>query len=767
MSRKYPALWLLAAVMSGLIIADLSTLPAWLWLVAALVTVLTGVARLATRLGVALVIGSLVLLSGFHHALRYQQGGVRHLARLVSQSENYRIHGHVADWPLIRDNRTDITIDVDSLISDRRYAVDGNLLLRVTSQTTALQRGDRVAFTARVYPLEERPTSQAMNYARYLRLHGISGISYLPTVLNVQIERRHPVSYIPLVDAVRAYIVESFDKDLSPTAAALAKGYLLGETRDISPEVYAMFRDSGTLHVLAVSGSNVALVLLVFHLLMRPLPWSRSKRHAVLLFVISVYAGLCYFEPSVMRASLMAALVIVARTARRKVDLNQIIALTASIVLLIDPAQFFDVGFQLSFVTAWGLIFIVPRITAIFAEHHARRWYRWLVFPLVVALVAQVVSTPLIAFYFEKVPVLSVPANLVIVPLVSLGVIGVVALPLVHLVWPILGRFAGSFLDPLLRLAIVVMEWFGGETLPVLTTSGYLEPPWSHLIAVATYFFIALATLAINSLKIRRALVFSTLGLALILTAAAAIRPSGPSTRIWIDRIPGGVAVLIHDHTGSGDLVVTSLVDRNYPIDERILLPMLQRRSIDRLRSITALDISYGAVDDLLRLAKRTHVTQLQVHRSLKAMFGDIIKGDSSYRYIQLLEFSGCITTTDTDAFAVGDDGVFVQQGDHRTLIVDVLNDNHFKHLLPTPTTLVIGRPWRPVPDDWVRLRRVGFERIVAGSIRTYQPDPDGNLETDSDEIAPYYVHDLMDLGPLELQFDPRLRRRQTPQPPQ
>ncbi|MCB2229384.1 ComEC family competence protein [bacterium] len=755
MSRKYPALGLLAAVTSGLVIADLTGLPSWLWLTVAFALSVLGAVRLNTRLGVALLLASLAAVSGFHFALSYQHGGARHLEHLISPDRVFTICGRVADWPAVLAERTDITLDIDSLVDNRSYPVDGSILLRVTARTTTLQRGDRIAFCARIYPIEQQNTTGPLNYNRYLRLHGISGVAYLPTLLNVTIDRRSSVSYFPFVDAVRGYIVACFTTDLSPTTAALAKGYLLGETRDIPIDIYTMFRDSGTLHVLAVSGSNVALVILVCHLLMRPLGWTRGRRYAVLLGVVAVYAGLCYFEPSVMRASLMAALVILAKSVRRKVDLNQIVALTASIILIIDPAQFFDIGFQLSFATAWGLIFIVPRITVLLEKHHSRVWYRWLVFPLIVSLVAQVVSTPLVAFYFERLPLLSVPANLIIVPLVSIGVMGITVLPLIHLVWPILGQFAGSLVDPLLRLSITVLHWFGGEQLPVITITGLLRPPWSHFTVIAAYVLIILAALALSSKPLRRSLVFATLSLAVVgATTGAIVNLHAQHTRVWVERLPGGVLVLAHDNSGTGDLVITSVIDRNYPVDERIILPILKRQSVDRLRTIVVLDLPYNAADDVLRLATATRARRLLVPRSLSATFADVLAADSADCTFELDSFSGRPPFPDSPGWAVGEGEVHFRQADILVTIVDQVRQHHLESAVSGGSILIVGRTWSPSPDDWIRLHWAGYQLMVASSVRRHPVESAGADGVIEDEGAPLYLYDLKKLGPLELPFE-------------
>ncbi|MDX9857363.1 MAG: ComEC/Rec2 family competence protein [candidate division Zixibacteria bacterium] len=755
MSRKYPALWLLAAVTSGIVIADLSNLPAWLWLLAAMAATVVGAIRACTRYGVAALLASLALLSAFQYAQNFHQPGARQLGGLVSVSRVYRVYAQVADWPKIRTDRTDITLDVDSLTADRRYVVDGRLLLTVTTRTTALQRGDRVAFTARIYPVETYSPSPHSRYDRYLRLQGIAGRTYLPTLLSVHVDRRSPLGYVPVIDAVRTYIVSVLEQDLTPEAAALAKGYLLGETRDIPTDIYEMFRDSGTLHLLAVSGSNVALVLAVCHLLMRPLSLSRGRRNAAMLMVLAAYAGLCYFEPSVIRASLMAALLIIARTVRRNANLNQVIALAASCILLVDPAQFFDIGFQLSFATAWGLVFIVPRLIDLFAAHRSHWWYRWAVFPLIVALVAQLVSTPLIVYYFHAIPLLSVPANLIVIPLVSLGVMGVVVVPLVHLILPILGQFAGSLVDPLLRLVVVLLHWMRGPGLPVFHMERLADSPWTLPAVIAAYTLLVMATVGLTSRRIRRTLVFVVLSIALLLVGLSALDARDTQTTLSVEPVPGGTAVLIRDRSGIGDLIITSAIDRSYPLDQRVFQPMLLRRDVNRLRSMVVLDAPFGAVDDLLRLATANHVQRVLIHRSLRSSFADVVAADSAFGDLRIDEFSGPLPNLTAPGLAAGDDGILVQLPGLSVLIVDRLPDNLPEASGSKTTALVIGTTWTPAPDDWVRLRLRGFDLIAARSVRVGGRERTQSSDPDYEEIPPDYVCDLKRLGTIELHANP------------
>ncbi len=359
MIRKYPSLLVLLFVVFGIVISDQTRLPCWMFLFGSLaccVGGLIGLTRHSGRESTILFGLSLLFFSAFNFGIRFYDVGPRHISRVLQNGETYHIFGEVTDWPRLKTNHTEIKITLDSVATDVTRKVRGTILLKLTDTTTALQRGDRVEFRGRIYSVKGSNLPGKFDYQRYLYLKGVYGIVYLPTLLDVRIDKGNRFGIFNYVDKLRASIRGSFYKNLSPTAAALAAGFLIGETRDIPTTIYSRFRDTGTLHLLAVSGSNVALVVLSFMFLLRPFSLSRRKRAVILLLVVFLFALLSYGEPSVMRASVMAALVIAAGVLERRYDLNNVIAATALIILLFDPAQLYDVGFQLSFVTAWGLI---------------------------------------------------------------------------------------------------------------------------------------------------------------------------------------------------------------------------------------------------------------------------------------------------------------------------------------------------------------------------------------------------------------------------
>ncbi len=754
--RKYPSLFLLLFVVAGIVLADQLRLPSWPSLLAGVICLLWvwfSVHR--RRAGMAAVAIGLTFcaLSAFHFSLNHVDVGPGHLSRVVSSKQVYHIFGRVADWPDLRADRTEIKIAIDSLRSDRTLPVNGAVILKITDTTTALQRGDRVEFRGRIYPIENRRRRAGeFDYGRFLNLKGVHGIVYLPTVLGVRVGGRSDLGYLGLVDDLRSGISASLKRHLTAVPAALASGFLIGETRDIPADVYTMFRDSGTLHVLAVSGSNVAVVVVFFLFILRPFKLSSYRRSVVLLGIIVLFAGVCYGDPSVVRASVMASLVLIVRMLGRSYDLNNIIALTALILLLFDPAQLYDVGFQLSFVTAWGLIAFVPKLTVLFERYHGRLWYRFGVFPLAIAVVAQLCSTPVIAFYFERIPVISVLANVVVVPLVGVAVIAILALLTAGLIMPLLGTFVGSLVDPLLRSIVWVLRLMGGENMPVVNTGELLSGPVGLGIVLVVYLLLALAFWSIRSQRARRhGIIVSVIALNLVLVRAVWSGTDTEAATLSLHNVPGGVAGVIgYPESDACDLILTGLARKKYSIDETILAPMLLREDFKRINRIFVLSADYDALDDVVSLAGQFGADCLYTTARLCGSLHDIIRArNGSGGPMEVVCTGGAGPEQQAFGLSVYDSGVILRSGEIEVLFVDRMSADLFGVDTTMPErVLVIGRRWRPAAADWIDLQAAGFNSICCSKIEQSESGSYVASEQEPDAAPPSWVHDLDRNGP-------------------
>ena len=202
---------------------------------------------------------------------------------------------------------------------------------------------------------------------------------------------------------------------------ALLSGFLIGDTSGIDPIDVEAMRRSGLAHFVAVSGSNVALFLALLFVCAGPLALGPKRRAVVGLLALPLYAAATRFEPSVMRASVMAAIALGGRLFDFVLEAWQLLSLAVVVLLLFDPGLSANLGFQLSVAATTGVL-VGARWPA---QGLVRR-------ALYITMGAQIAVAPLLVAGFGAVPLFSPVVNLVAAPIVSAatlsGALGVAGL---------------------------------------------------------------------------------------------------------------------------------------------------------------------------------------------------------------------------------------------------------------------------------------------------------------------------------------------------
>lgn len=194
-------------------------------------------------------------------------------------------------------------------------------------------------------------------------------------------------------------------------AGALLSGFLIGDVANLPAEDVENLRRAGLAHFVAVSGSNVALFLSIWFVAAGPLGWSPGRRALAGLLGLALFLVITRWEPSVVRASLMAGLMLVARVGGIPLTTWSALSAATLISILIAPQLTGDVGFQLSVAATAGVL-----VGNVFAR--ARSWGK-LRTALAITLGAQGAVAPLMLWRFGSVPLLSPLTNLIAAPLVT------------------------------------------------------------------------------------------------------------------------------------------------------------------------------------------------------------------------------------------------------------------------------------------------------------------------------------------------------------
>ncbi len=389
---------------------------------------------------------------------------------------------------------------------------------------------------------------------------------------------------VPWWLAVRVWVHEVVKAQLPPVSGALFEGLLIGERRRLPPTLLADFRAAGVFHILAISGFNVGLVAVAVVFALRLCRVPSRVGAGVALAALAAFAAVVGSQPSVLRATVMAALILTARLIGRESGLWNSLAAALVALLALDPAALGDAGLQLSFAATAGILHLSPPILAALEP----RWPRPLAAAVAVSAGAQLAVTPLMLFHWNQLSLVGIVANLFVVPLagvlttLGLGAVmlAVVSETLAHLLFQTLWLL-------LLALRLAVRAF---AALPGAMVHGPTPSPLAMVAATAALLVTPAA------LRGHRGARVAALGLAAVagLGTVAGFLPDGRLHVLMLD-VGQGDAILVRGPDGRALLVDTGgggpgRADRG----ERVVLPVLHRAGIRRL---AALAVTHGDPD--------------------------------------------------------------------------------------------------------------------------------------------------------------------------
>jgi competence protein ComEC len=213
-------------------------------------------------------------------------------------------------------------------------------------------------------------------------------------------------------------------------AFAVASTLILGYRADLSKETLAAYSKTGTIHALSVSGAHVAIIYVVLDFLLLFLNRKRGLKIVKLMLICSLiwaYALITGLSPSVVRSAIMITVFIIAKTYSKNKNGYNILAFTCFCQLTYNPFLIWDVGFQLSYLAVFGLIYLQPKIYNLW--HAKNKWIDKLWNFIALSIAAQLVTFPLSIYYFHQFPLYFLFGNLFIsIPLILMMYLGIAIL---------------------------------------------------------------------------------------------------------------------------------------------------------------------------------------------------------------------------------------------------------------------------------------------------------------------------------------------------
>ncbi|MDR1653606.1 MAG: ComEC family competence protein [Prevotellaceae bacterium] len=402
-------------------------------------------------------ISFLLLVTGYYLSLRANSASEFHF---TEEKNLYLVE--LTGAPLAKRNSYKIQAKVLGYQQDTsEFKADNSkviLYLQKNDSAAALLYGDRILVQAQMQPPQAPLNPDAFDFGAYLRRQGVAATAYVQAERWQRAGQNNNFSLMRLADRCQKYLLNIYRSlGITGDEFAIVAALTLGYTDDIAPELTDAYSASGAIHILSVSGLHVAIVygflLFVMNIFLKNKPWARFIKSLIIIVALWFYAFITGLSPSVMRAAFMCSIVALSMSLGRKAEIYNSIFLSAFVLLLINPNNLFNIGFQLSYAAVLSIvIFAVPSYKLL---NTANKLIVFAADIVIVSFAAQLGTAPFTIYYFHTFPAWFLLTNIVAIPLSTIIIYVSISALALSSVTVLSGILAGA-----LKLLLVALNNF-------------------------------------------------------------------------------------------------------------------------------------------------------------------------------------------------------------------------------------------------------------------------------------------------------------------
>ncbi len=385
----------------------------------------------------------------------------------------------------------------DTLINEKSKII---VYFSKNPKVTNLKYGDKIIFRGRISEIKNPGNPHEFNYKRYLFRKGITGQIFLNSSDYKCISHHNADFIFDFAYDTRKKLENIYKENgISGKELSVLQALTLGDRSEIDDEIKQSYIASGAMHILAVSGLHVGIIYMLFNFLLGFLNKLKYKKTQIgkiikaclLILILWSFAVLSGLSPSIRRAAVMFTFVILGRVSNRHVNIYNSVAASAFILLIINPYQITEVGFQLSYAAVLGIIFFHPKLLTLFKIKNRILYYLWSL--TAVSVAAQISTFPITLYYFHIFPILFFLSNIIVIPAATVILISAFLL-LVTSPFPYFSNFIAAFLNYILKFlngSVSVIENIPHSTINNISFHGE-DLIIAFLIIISASVFILL-----------------------------------------------------------------------------------------------------------------------------------------------------------------------------------------------------------------------------------------------------------------------------------
>ena len=382
----------------------------------------------------------------------------------------------LCECPAAKDNSVKVMMELLEIEdeSSEKHKFESKIIayFEKDESSLSLKYGDCIIFLTNPEEVKKPPNPEQFDYKDYLYKKGVTHQVYLKSDrwLNLYCNKSNPI--YELSYSLRDFLLLTMQRlGVNDDEYSVAAAILLGYDDNLPMDLRQKYVAAGAMHILCVSGLHVGVIFMVFTYLLFFLDdrkmTQRLLKHLLLLLFIWFYALLAGLAPSILRATIMLSFVVIGNIINRKGVLLNSLAASALILLCINPANLFDIGFMLSYVAVIGIVVLQKPISKLVYSKYKIVNKIWEITSVTIA--AQIATVPFTIYYFHQFPTYFWLSNLFMTPVSSVVIIGGMIMLLVFFI-PYINTIVAFFVSKMIYVMNLGVEWI--ESLPFSIIKG-------------------------------------------------------------------------------------------------------------------------------------------------------------------------------------------------------------------------------------------------------------------------------------------------------
>jgi len=520
-------------------------------------------------------------------AIQYKYLNDYNTGKMIKYSDQQvTIKGIVNSEPNVGETKTSYILQTEQITTNGiQKSLTAKVILNTLNSNSRYDYGEEIIVTGTLTIPKGRRNPGGFDYRNYLAQSGVSATVFaLKEDIKDNLLNKANI-FVKTGLMLREKIVNVIKRSMPSEQAALLNGMLIGYREDLSDEVQKAFSDSGLTHIMAVSGANVAFIVFPLIFLFRKVIKLKLKTSNIIVIgVLVIFTYITGFQPSVLRAVIMATVVLVGQMLMRETDIYTTISFSAILLLLYNPSTLFNIGFQLSFVATLSIVLLCKNIKRVISFKYLPNIITDVIS---ITLAAQIGVLPIIILYFNNVSLISIVSNVLVIPIVGIITVLGSIMAIVGNINIFFSQVIGLLNSPFLTFVLYVTKTVSAIPYAVLKVTT------PSMLMVLIYYCVVLFFMwykPLKKIKIKPIYYITGLSVLLIVIGLTYLTPKKLET-VFID-VGEGDSVFLRTYSGKTVLIdgggFNARLNPGKSIGDSVIIPFLLDYGVSNLDMIIA-----------------------------------------------------------------------------------------------------------------------------------------------------------------------------------